>query len=115
MGFGHGEARVFHEGDMARACQRAMDLSLDRYQEITEPRLSHLNVRSYADFTMAELAKMIRETAGFEGRIEFDTGKPDGALRKLLDIYELGRLEWKPAICLRNGLAETYDWFTEDL
>ena len=60
-----------------------------------------------------ELAEMICEVVGFEGEITFDPGKPDGTPRKLLDISKIQSLGWKPTIPLREGIAQTYEWFRQ--
>ena len=71
--------------------------------------LSHLNVGTGTDITIAELAQAIKETTGFEGEITFDTSKPDGAPRKLMDSTKLQTLGWQPHISLKEGLKYAYD------
>ena len=61
--------------------------------------------------TSAELAETVRDIVGFEGDLEFDTSKPDGTPRKLLDTSRLTALGWRPSIGLRQGIEETYAWF----
>ena len=74
----------------------------------TQPMLSHINVGTGTDVTIAELAEMIAAVTGYTGRIHFDTSKPDGTPRKLLDVTRLTRLGWTASRDLRSGLAETY-------
>lgn len=72
-----------------------------------------VNVGVGEDVTIRELAETIRTVVGFQGTLEFDTEKPDGTPRKLLDVSRLRALGWAPNIPLHEGLAEAYQWFTE--
>ncbi|MBM50331.1 MAG: hypothetical protein CMP27_10915 [Roseibacillus sp.] len=86
----------------------------DRYEEVTGPRLNHLNIGTSTDITIAELAAMIAEITRFEGEIVQDTSKPDGTPRKLLDVSRINQLGWTAQIGLREGLEATYQWFLEN-
>lgn len=70
-----------------------------------------VNVGAGSDVTIAELAGMLREVTGFEGRLTFDSTKPDGTPRKLLDVSRMEALGWKARIPLADGVRETYDWY----
>jgi GDP-L-fucose synthase len=70
-----------------------------------------INVGCGEDVSIAELATQIARIVGFKGRIEYDTGKPDGTPRKWLDVSRLNALGWKPRTPLAVGIAETYAWF----
>ena len=72
---------------------------------------SHINVGTGVDVTIRELAETIKDVVGFEGELVFDTTKPDGTPRKLLDVSKLRGLGWQSKISLKEGLASTYDWF----
>jgi GDP-L-fucose synthase len=72
-----------------------------------------INVGSGEELSIADLARMIGEIVGFSGDILYDSSKPDGTPRKLLDTSRLLALGWKPRIALRDGIAETYDWFRQ--
>ena len=85
-----------------------------RYGEALGPHLNHLNLGPGTDITIAELAAMIAEIAGFEGEIVYDTSKPDGTPRKLLEVSRVSELGWKAQIPLREGLEVTYQWFLEN-
>lgn len=76
---------------------------------------THVNVGSGEDITIMDLAALIAETVGFAGKIIFDSSKPDGTPRKLLDSSSLSALGWKPKTALKDGLASTYRWFEEIL
>ena len=72
----------------------------------------HVNLGSGEDISIRDLANLVAEVVGFDGRIQWDTSKPDGTPRKLLDVSRLRDLGWEPSISLRDGVASTYEWFT---
>jgi len=110
-GTGRARREFLHVDDMAAACVHVMGLPVDDYRRQTQAMLSHINIGTGEDISIAEVAGMIQDVVGFEGRLAFDTSKPDGAPRKLLDISRLHKLGWQPTKKLRQGIAETYDWF----
>ncbi len=101
--------------DMADACLHVMDLDPATYQAHTDPMLSHINVGTGEDVTIREAAEIVREVVGFDGDIEFDTSKPDGTPRKLMDSGKLARLGWKAKVSLAEGLARTYECFQAEV
>lgn len=113
--WGSGKARreFLHVDDMADACLLVMGLSEQRHQSLIQPMLSHLNVGAGEDVSIRELAETIRQVVGYQGEIAWDTGKPDGTPRKLLDVGKLKSLGWAPRIPLTEGLQDTYRWFLE--
>jgi len=96
---------------MAAACIHVMQLPKSTYDRHTEPMLSHINVGFGGDISIAELAGVVAEVVGFEGRIEFDTTRPDGTPRKLLDSSRLNKLGWQPKVDLKDGLRQAYAEF----
>jgi nucleoside-diphosphate-sugar epimerase len=76
--------------------------------------LSHINVGSGTDVTIAELAHLLAQVTGFRGRIGFDAGKPDGTMRKLMDVDRLAAMGWRARITLEEGVQQTYRWFLEN-
>ena len=94
--------------DMAEASVHVMQLDAATYEANTAPMLSHINVGTGEDITIAELAKVIAKVVGYEGRIEQDPTKPDGSPRKLMDVSRLKALGWKPRVGLEEGLAIAY-------
>ena len=80
-------------------------------RSIYERGITHLNIGCGIDIEIGELAEIIKETVGFEGTIRFDTEKPDGTPRKLLDVSRLDKLGWKYKTHLADGLKQTYEWF----
>ncbi len=94
--------------DMAEACLHVMELSSEAYSRITQPMLSHVNIGTGEDLSIRDLATMICDIVGYQGRISFDTSKPDGTPRKLMDVGRLHSLGWRARIGLREGLALAY-------
>jgi len=76
--------------------------------------ISHINVGTGTDTEISALAVLIKQIVGFEGEIEYDPTKPDGTVRKLLDVTRLDGLGWKYKITLEDGLRKTYDWFLKE-
>jgi GDP-L-fucose synthase len=94
--------------DMAEASVHVMQLDAATYQANTKPMLSHINVGTGEDITIADLAKLIARVVGYEGRIEQDPSKPDGSPRKLMDVGRIKALGWTPRVGLEEGLAIAY-------
>lgn len=110
-GTGTPKREFLHVDDMAAACVFLLNLPKDIYAANTQPMLSHINVGTGSDVSIADLARAIAQVTGFEGRISFDTTKPDGAPRKLLDVSRLTNMGWTAGIPLGEGIRQTYDWF----
>ena len=110
-GSGKPMREFLHVDDMAAACVFVMNLDEATYRAHTQPMLSHINVGTGVDCSIRELAETMARVTGFSGRIVFDTSKPDGTPRKLLDVSRLKALGWQAGIDLETGLRETYAWF----
>jgi GDP-L-fucose synthase len=76
---------------------------------------SHINVGTGTDVTIRALAEALVQVIGYEGRLVFDTTRPDGTPRKLMDVSRLARLGWKARIGLQDGLGETYDCYLDNI
>lgn len=113
-GTGTPKREFLHVDDMAEASLFVLDLEQEIYEANTEPMLSHINVGTGTDISIGELAALIAEVTGFEGKISFDTEKPDGSLRKLMDISRLNSMGWSASIELKEGIRATYQWFLEN-
>ncbi|MEZ8952711.1 GDP-L-fucose synthase family protein [Vibrio cyclitrophicus] len=100
--------------DMAAASIHVMELNAETYEANTEPMLSHINVGTGVDCTIREMAETMAKVTGFEGEIVFDTTKPDGTPRKLMDVSRLADLGWTFNVSLEQGLTTTYQWFLEN-
>jgi GDP-L-fucose synthase len=101
-GTGKPRREFLHVDDLASACL----LLLEKYDS---PEI--INVGYGEDISIRELAELICDVVGFDGELGWDTSKPDGTPRKLLDVSKLSALGWKPAISLKDGIARTYQWF----
>jgi GDP-L-fucose synthase len=101
--------------DMASASVFVMNLPKDRYDTCTSPMLSHINVGSGSDITIAELAHAVGKAVGYEGDIVFDTTKPDGTPRKLMDSARINALGWTARVGMAEGLALAYRDFVAGL
>lgn len=113
-GSGKPMREFLHVDDMAQASVFVMDLPKEVYLANTQPMLSHINVGTGKDVTIAELAALLAEASGFQGRISFDVSKPDGTPRKLMDVSRLADIGWRSNISLRDGVAATYKWFVKN-
>ena len=100
--------------DMAGACLHVMNLPKEVYGEHVLPMSSHINVGTGKDCTIRELANTIARAVGYRGDILWDTSKPDGTPRKLLDVGLLKRLGWQYSVELDEGIKRTYQWFLQN-
>ena len=109
-GTGTVRREFLHSDDMADGCVFLMNLGDEEYAAIaqSETEAPLLNIGCGEDLTVRELAELIREIAGYKGRLVFDATKPDGTPRKLLDVTRMRRLGWQARIPLRDGLAGVY-------
>jgi len=110
-GSGKPKREFLHVDDMAEASLFVLDLDKATYEANTQPMLSHINLGSGVDVTILELAQMVAKVIGFEGRIATDPSKPDGAMRKLMDVSRLRDMGWQARVSLDEGIRETYEWF----
>jgi GDP-L-fucose synthase len=97
--------------DMAEASVHVMQLDRDTYCRHTAPMQSHINVGSGEDITIESLSRLVGDTVGYKGEIVFDTSKPDGTPRKLLDVSKLKSLGWAASTPLDKGLKFAYQAF----
>ncbi len=110
-GSGKPMREFLHVDDMASASIHVMDLEKNMYDTITSPMLSHINVGTGEDCTIKELVQTVAKVTGFTGEIIWDTSKPDGTPRKLMDVSRLHSLGWKHTYNLEKGLRNAFDWF----
>jgi GDP-L-fucose synthase len=98
--------RKFHNAKLTESSEVFFMLHYDHAEIV--------NIGTGTDLTIRELAEMVSEIVGFEGRLKFDTSKPDGTPRKLLDVSRADALGWRAGITLREGICRTYEWFIEN-
>jgi len=110
-GTGKAMREFLYVDDMVEASLFVLELDEKTYQANTEAMLSHINVGTGKDVTIKEMAETMKEVVGFKGNLIFDTTKPDGSLRKLIDVSRLSNMGWKYSINLEKGLKKTYKWY----
>jgi GDP-L-fucose synthase len=114
-GTGNPRREFLYVDDMASASVHIMQLPKATFDQHTTPMQSHINVGSGSDVAIADLAKLIAQTVGFKGNIQFDPSKPDGAPRKWMDSSLINTLGWQAAVDLQHGLTAAYQDFKSTL
>ncbi|PZX45747.1 GDPmannose 4,6-dehydratase/GDP-L-fucose synthase [Roseinatronobacter thiooxidans] len=112
-GTGQPRREFLHVDDMAEASLYVLDLPKNAYDANTEPMLSHINVGSGSDISILDLANLVAKTVGFTGEIRTDPSKPDGTMRKLMDVSRLERMGWKAQISLEDGVRDAWRWYMD--
>ena len=110
-GTGTPKREFLYVDDMAAASVHVMNLPKPIYDQYTSPMLSHINVGCGSDVSIAEAAQAIAQVVGYTGAVNFDTGKPDGTPRKLMDSSRLNSLGWQAQVPLVQGLTQAYQDF----
>jgi GDP-L-fucose synthase len=110
-GTGKAMREFLYVDDMAEASLFVLELDEKAYQAKTKSMLSHINVGTGKDVTIREMSETMKEVVGFKGNLTFDTTKPDGSPRKLIDVSRLSNMGWKYSIDLEGGLKKTYNWY----
>jgi len=110
-GSGNPMREFLYVDDMAQASIYVMELDKQTYQNNTQEMLSHINVGTGVDCSIKELAITLAEVVEFSGKVVFDSSKPDGAPRKLMDVQRLKSMGWSYSVNLKKGLEKTYQWF----
>lgn len=108
-GTGKAKREFMHVDDMADACLHV--LNTISAKEVYDKGVSHINIGTGVDISISELAEKIAKITGFTGKIKYQLDKPDGALRKLLDVSFLNKSGWEYKIKLDDGLKSTYNWY----
>ncbi len=112
-GTGTPRREFLHVDDMAKATLFVLDLPRGIYDANTQPKLSHINVGTGEDISIAELAAIVARITRFTGRVSYDRVKPDGTMQKLMDVSRLTNMGWSASIGLEEGIRQTYAWFLE--
>lgn len=110
-GSGKPKREFMHVDDMASACEFVMSLDKSEINKWVNPRCSHINVGTGQEYSIRELANIVALATGYEGEITFDTSKPDGTPRKLVDSSLLRKLGWKSNIGFEEGMRDTAHWY----
>jgi len=111
-GTGQPRREFLHSDDMADACVYLMTLPEEQYTSLLTPHTAPLiNIGCGEDITIHDLAQLVKEVVGYQGELVFDTSKPDGTPRKLLDVSRLSALGWRPRLGLKEGISDAYRWY----
>jgi GDP-L-fucose synthase len=113
-GTGKAMREFLYVDDMAQASLFVLELDEETYKVNTQPTLSHINVGTGKDVTIREMAEAMKQVVSYTGKLSFDTTKPDGSPRKLIDVTRLENMGWKCKIELKEGLKKTYNWYLND-
>ena len=103
-GDGRPKREFLHVDDFAKACFKIMSISKKKYFEICNKENYFINVGSGKEINIKDLAFLIADVVGYEGKFVFDRSKPNGTMRKLIDSSKIFKLKWKPQISLRSGI-----------
>ncbi len=114
-GTGKAMREFLYVDDMAKASLFVLELDASIYKANTEPMQSHINVGTGKDISIKQVAEIIRKVVGYNGKLIFDTTKPDGALRKLIDVSRLSNMGWNYSIDIQEGLERTYKWYLSNV
>ena len=110
-GSGKPKREFLHVDDLAKASVFLMEMDKQKFNSFIKPDLSHINVGTGDDISIEELVSIIRNISKYDGEILFDDSKPDGTMRKVLDISTITSMGWLPEISLEDGLFDTYEWY----
>ena len=114
-GTGAAYREFLHVDDLANACLHIMNLPKSDLADKVSPMNSHINVGTGKDLTIKDLVLLLKDVSGFQGEIVWNTDKPDGTPKKLLDVSLIKSLGWEPTIDLSEGLKEAYAWFNQNI
>lgn len=113
-GTGTPRRELLYSDDLAEACCFLMNLDEERFSSLlTEDTAPLINIGTGEDVTIRELAEIVARVVGFEGKLSFDTSKPDGTPRKLMDVSRLHALGWRHKVSLEDGIRRTWEAFRE--
>jgi len=114
-GTGNAMREFLYVDDMAKASLFVLELNVKTYQANAQPMLSHINVGTGKEITIKEMAEIMRQVVGYKGKVTFDTTKPDGAPRKLINVSRLKNMGWSYTTNLKEGLEKTYEWYLSEV
>jgi GDP-L-fucose synthase len=101
--------------DMAAASIFVMNLDVNTYKNVTLETLSHINIGSGVECSIRQLTETIAMVVDYSGDIIWDSSKPDGTPRKLMDVSKIASIGWKAGFELEDGLRHTYQWYLKNL
>ena len=107
-GDGSAKREFLHVNDLAACCSLVFNLSKNRYFSLIDKNSCHINVGTGKDISIKELVLLLKEISNYSGKVIFDTSKPNGTHRKMLDVERILSIGWKPSYSFKEGLNETY-------
>jgi GDP-L-fucose synthase len=110
-GTGMALREFLHVDDLANACIHILTMPKAEYEGMIKPMLSHVNVGYGSDVAIHELVNTICRVVGYRGAIHYDTTRPDGSPKKLMDTRLISNMGWKPSYSLEVGITQTYAWY----
>lgn len=110
-GSGKPKREFLHVDDLARAILFLLECDQDTLKYALDEGIGHINVGTGKDLEISKLAKLVADIVGFSGELKFNTNKPDGTMRKVLDVSKIHSLGWKHSIEIEQGIKDTYEWY----
>lgn len=110
-GSGKPKREFLHVDDLARAILFLLECDKDILKHALDEGIGHINVGTGKDLEISKLAKLVADIVGFSGELKFNTNKPDGTMRKVLDVSKIHSLGWKHSIEIEQGIKDTYEWY----
>ena len=110
-GTGRPLREFMHVDDLAKACIHIMNIDRKIFTKHVSKTVSHINIGTGEEISIRELTELVAKVVGFNGRISWDSSKPDGTPRKIMDSSKLVNLGWNASITLADGLENAYEWF----
>lgn len=114
-GTGNAMRDFLYVDDMAEASLFVLELDEQTYRANTKPTLSHINIGTGKEVSIKEMAETMKQVIGYTGKIRFDSTRPDGTPRKLVDVTRLASMGWKYGVDLKTGLGKTYNWYKREI
>ena len=114
-GTGNAMRDFLYVDDMAEASLFVLELDEQTYRANTKPTLSHINIGTGKEVSIKEMAETMKQVIGYTGKIRFDSTRPDGTPRKLVDVTRLASMGWKYGVDLKRGLSKTYNWYKREI
>ena len=114
-GSGNAMREFLYVDDMAEASLFVLELDRESYIANKKSMLSHINVGTGKDISIREMAETMKEVVGFKGELTFNSNKPDGSPRKLIDVTRLSKMGWTYSVNLKEGLEKTYKWYLREM
>lgn len=114
-GTGTPRREFLYSDDMAEGCLAVMNADKKDFDAVTHPMRCHLNLGPGYDLQINQFAELVKAVVGFEGKLVYDTSRPDGTMLKCTDTKRINKLGWASKIPVHEGIQKTYDWYLENI